>query len=175
LQHSPPTHRSMIAKQSSSYARSKRRGSRSNGGHDDTDIIKILARHGVRVQGRLTNAAMHVFLQEQKKRDCKFRIGKKRRQDLIAKIRALDQHTPTVEEPREDNEHGEEEEVVEEGTHDDQLERERERERRKMGLTAGLVKKRKKRVRTRRRNMTTRKRKRATTTQHLPGGVPCHP
>jgi len=127
LQHSPPTHRSMIAKQSSSYARSKRRGSRSNGGHDDTDIIKILARHGVRVQGRLTNAAMHVFLQEQKKRDCKFRIGKKRRQDLIAKIRALDQHTPTVEEPREDNEHGEEEEVVEEGTHDDQLERERER------------------------------------------------
>jgi len=59
LQHSPPTHRSMIAKQSSS------------------------------------NAAMHVFLQEQKKRDCKFRIGKKRRQDLIAKIRALDQHTPT--------------------------------------------------------------------------------
>jgi len=41
-----------------------------------------------------SNAAMHVFLQEQKKRDCKFRIGKKRRQDLIAKIRALDQHTP---------------------------------------------------------------------------------
>jgi hypothetical protein len=100
--------------------------------HEDRAIVKTLARHGMRVQGQLTNNIMYTFLQEVKKHNCKIHLGNKQWADLIAKIWAYNSHTPTIQEPGEDDEHEEEEEqeqeqeVVEEGMYNDQLEREEE-------------------------------------------------
>jgi hypothetical protein len=65
---------------------------------EDDEIVNVLRRYGVPVTGRLTNKVMSDFLRQQR-----HHIGKQRRADLIASIRAFMATHPSVEEPDEDN------------------------------------------------------------------------
>jgi hypothetical protein len=70
--------------------------------HENDELIAIMAKHGTKVEGRVTVEHMVKFLQKMQRRGSAASVGKRVRASLIAKLRELNRSTPVVEEPDED-------------------------------------------------------------------------
>lgn len=76
---------------------------------EDESVRSIIELHEGPLEGeKLTNKAMAMFLRKQKQHQPGLRIGKMRRAELIAKIRAFASATPQIETPGDGDEEDEE-------------------------------------------------------------------